>query len=64
MPTADQNRILLVLERLAARRAADDEKLTQFIAAADVAEVPIQVIAEAAGVDRHTVYKRLGRPLR
>lgn len=63
-PEPDQQRLLDVLHRLALRRAADDEKLTTFILAADKAGVPIQVIAEVADVDRHTVYRRLGRPAR
>jgi hypothetical protein len=63
-PDATQRRILAALARLAARRADDDAKLTELIEQADVAGVPIAVIAENADVERKTVYRRLGRPMR
>ncbi len=62
-PNARQRRILDALGRLAARRAADDAKLTELVAAADSLGVPILVIAENAEVERKTVYRRLGRPM-
>lgn len=58
-----QQRVLAALARLAERRAADDAKLTELIAEADGLEVPIAVIAESAGTQRKTVYRRLGRPM-
>jgi CRP-like cAMP-binding protein len=63
-PDAAQRRILDALAKLAARRAADDAKLTELVEQADAAAVPIAVIAESAAVERKTVYRRLGRPMR
>jgi hypothetical protein len=63
-PDADQRRILDALTRLAERRAADDAKLTQLIEQATAAGIPVLAIAEHANVERHTVYRRLGRPMR
>ncbi len=63
-PDTAQRRILDALAKLAARRAADDAKLTELVEQADAAGVPIAVIAESADVERKTVYRRLGRPMR
>lgn len=63
-PDAQQRRTLDALARLAVRREADDAKLTELIAAADAQGIPILAIAESAAVERKTVYRRLGRPMR
>lgn len=63
-PDAAQRRILDALARLAERRATDDAKLTELVAEADAAGIPVLTIAESADVERKTVYRRLGRPMR
>jgi hypothetical protein len=62
-PNAAQRRTLAALARLAERRAADDARLTELISKADGLGVPVAVIAENAGTQRKTVYRRLGRPM-
>ena len=63
-PDTDQRRTLLELERLAARLAADDARLTELIERAKSQDVPIEHIARAASVTTKTVYRRLGHPMR
>lgn len=63
-PNALQRRILDALARLAVRRETDDAKLTDLIAKADAQGIPILAIAESAAVERKTVYRRLGRPMK
>lgn len=63
-PNAHQRRILAALAKLATRREADDTKLTTLIEQADAQGIPILTIAESAAVERKTVYRRLGRPMR
>jgi hypothetical protein len=64
IPDATQRRILTALARLAARRSEDEQKLTELVEQADAAGVPIAAIAQSANVERKTVYRRLGRPMR
>jgi hypothetical protein len=63
-PDANQRRILAELAKLAERRAADDAKLTELVGQAEAAGIPILVIAESAAVERKTVYRRLGHPMK
>lgn len=63
-PNKQQQRILTALERLAQRRAHDEEMLTQFLTEAAELGIPIAVMAESADVERKTVYRRLGHPMR
>jgi hypothetical protein len=60
-PSTSQRRLLASIERLVGRRAEDDAALTRLIEEADGAGVPIAVIADSAGMERKTVYRRLGR---
>lgn len=63
-PDTAQRRLLDALARLAERRTADDAELTDLITKADAAGIPILTIADKAEVERKTVYRRLGRPMR
>lgn len=63
-PDERQRRTLRELERLAARQAADDARLTELIEQAKAQDVPIEHIARAASVTPKTVYRRLGHPMR
>jgi hypothetical protein len=63
-PNDDQRRILQALGELAARRAVDDAELTRLIVQADEQNIPVAAIAEGAAVERKTIYRRLGRPMR
>jgi hypothetical protein len=63
-PDEEQHRTLAALARLARRRASDDAELTRLIELADGQGIPVAAIAEGAHVERKTVYRRLGRPMR
>jgi hypothetical protein len=63
-PDAAQQRILAALAELATQRAADEARLTDLLRQAEAAGIPILTIAESADVERKTVYRRLGRPMR
>ncbi len=64
VPDAKQRRILTALARLAVRRAHDEEMLTQFLTEAAELGIPVAVMAESADVERKTVYRRLGHPMK
>jgi 3-hydroxyacyl-CoA dehydrogenase len=63
-PDPDQRKILGRLSALAKRRAELDTETDETIAAADSSGIPIAAIAAAANMQRKTVYRHLGVPMR
>ncbi|MGI5247522.1 hypothetical protein [Dactylosporangium sp. CA-139066] len=63
-PDDDQRKTLAVLARIAAARAKLDVEADGAIKRAKEQDIPIAHIAETLGVERKTVYRHLGRPMK
>lgn len=63
-PSDAQRATLTALARLARRRKKLDEEADALIAKADGQGIPISHIADSAQVQRKTVYRHLGKPMR
>ncbi|MFC6017193.1 helix-turn-helix domain-containing protein [Plantactinospora solaniradicis] len=63
-PDDAQRATLDAIARLARRREKLDKEMDELIAKAAQQEIPIATIADRAGVERKTVYRHLGRPMR
>jgi transcriptional regulator of acetoin/glycerol metabolism len=63
-PNSDQTRLLAALHRAAEKRAAAEAELRAALAACEQADIPIARLAKELGVERKTVYRYLGRPMK
>ncbi len=63
-PDDEQSKTLVVLARIAAARAKLDTDADLAIKKANDQQIPIARIAETLKVERKTVYRHLGRPMK
>jgi transcriptional regulator of acetoin/glycerol metabolism len=63
-PDDEQRKTLDVLARIAAARARLDDEADATIKKAKRQDIPVSRIAETLGVERKTVYRHLGRPMK
>lgn len=63
-PNADQTRLLAALKRDAEAREKAEEQYRTRLAECEQAGIPIRRLADELGVERKTVYRHLGRPMK
>lgn len=63
-PTDEQRATLAVLARIAQQQATLNAETDRVIALAKSQDIPISHIAETLRIERKTVYRHLGHPMR